>query len=124
MAQSPDIASADTLCEAVRGALLELLTIGQYHDAATPATLRAVGATRTALAKLDPRSRHNPVASDAHNLARHVALKNALADTVGALYLLPDTTHLRVGLSTLAAVALAWLDALCDDTPTGGGPDE
>jgi hypothetical protein len=108
------------VCDAVRTALIDLLTTGQHHDAATTTTLRAVGATRSALLELHQRSRHNPVAHHAQADDRHAALSSALGDI--ARTLLADRRHdysteLRAGLTTLAAVALAWLDTLPHPTP-------
>jgi hypothetical protein len=103
------------VCDTVRAALIDLLTTGQHHDAATTATLRAVGATRSALVELHQFSRHNPVRRHALADDRHAALSSALGDI--ARTLLADRRHaysteLRAGLTTLAAVTLAWLDTL------------
>jgi hypothetical protein len=108
------------VCEAVRTALIDLLTTGPHHDAATTATLRAVAATRTRLAQHTGRNR--PVARYALAEDRHTALSSALGDIAHALRTerpIPDYPQLYTGLSTLAAVALAWLDALPhpDDDP-------
>jgi hypothetical protein len=108
------------VCDAVRTALIDLLTTGQHHNAATTATLRAVGATRTALVELHQCSRRNPVAHYASVEDRHAALSSALGDTARALLVehsFPDTTLLWAGLTTLAAVALAWLDTLPHPNP-------
>jgi hypothetical protein len=103
------------VCDAVRTALIDLLTTGQHHDAASAATLRAVGTTRTHLVELHQHSRHNPVARHAQAEDRHAALSSALGDI--ARTLLADRRHdhctpLRAALTTLAAIALAWLDTL------------
>ena len=103
------------VCDAVRTALIELLTTGQHHHAATPTTLTQVGHARRTLAELHPT--HNPAGHYAGNPDRHAALSSALGDIARALLSAhprrePDTTQLRAGLTVLAAVALAWLDTL------------
>jgi hypothetical protein len=108
------------LCDAVRTALVDLLTTGQHHDAATPATLTAIGAARRALAELH--GAWNPASRCAHDEDRHVALSSALGDIARALLTarpghVPDPTELRAGLTTLTAVALAWLDTLPAPNP-------
>jgi hypothetical protein len=113
------------ICDAVRIALIDLLTTGQHHDAATTATLRAIGTTRTHLAALHQHNRHNPIARYAQSEDRHAALSSALGDTARALLAeqpFPDITLLRAGLTTLAAVALAWLDTLPHPNPAD--PDD
>lgn len=92
--------------EAVRTALVDLLTIGQHHHAGTPATLTAVGDTRRSLA-------HRLTLDD----QRLTALNDALSAVSEALLVVPpprrpDTAALRDGLTELAAVALGWLDTL------------
>lgn len=91
--------------ETVRAALIELLTLGQHHHAATHTTLTAIGDTRRTLA---------PSADDNQRLA---ALSQALATVGGALITVPhprhpDTTGLREGLTEMAAITLGWLDTL------------
>jgi hypothetical protein len=101
------------VCEAVRTALIDLLTTGEHHDAASVATLRAVASTRASLAQHT--GRHRPVARYALAEDRHTALSSALGDVAHALCTerpIPDYDQLYAGLTTLAAVALAWLDAL------------
>ena len=100
--------------DAVRAALVDLLTIGQHHHAATPTTLTAVGHTRRALAH--HHDTHNPTAHPDQRLA---ALTQALDAVNDALIVIPhprhpDTTDLRDGLTELAALALGWLDTLPD----------
>lgn len=116
------------VCDAVRVALVELLTTGQHHHAATPHTLTQVGDTRRLLAELhhtnDPADRHAPQPT------RHAALSSALGDIGRALlaagpYRHPDTAALRGGLSVLAAVALGWLDTLpLPDPESDDGRDD
>jgi len=99
----------DTLTrDAVRIALVDLLTIGQHHHAGTPATLTAVGDTRRALADRFPQDDQ-----------RLVSLRQALGAVSAALIAVPqprrpDAAGLRDGLTELAAVALGWLDTLPD----------
>lgn len=104
-----------TTCDAVRTALIELLTTGpRTFDAATPATLHAIAATRTTLLAQHT-GRNRPVACSALAEDRHTALSSALGDIADALRTegpIPDYDQLYAGLTTLAAVALAWLDAL------------
>jgi hypothetical protein len=112
------------ICDAVRVALVELLTTGQHHYAATPPTLATVGQARRELAARhhgdDPAARHAPF------FTRHAALSSALGDVGAALltagpHRLPDPAIVRAGLSVLAAVALSWLDIL--PTPPGHNTD-
>lgn len=116
--------SADSVTwEAVRVALVDLLTIGQHHQAATLATLAAVGDTRHALA--NQHGMHDPAAHFAPDDRRLAALTQALDAVGGALIVVPqprrpDTAGLRDGLAELAAVALGWLDALPDPEPDDG----
>lgn len=111
-------AMTDTLTrDAVRDALVELLTIGQHHHAATHPTLTAVGHTRQALAV--QHGNQHPAAHSTDDHQRLAALSQALATVGGALIAVPhprrpDTTGLRNGLTELAAVALGWLDTLSD----------
>jgi hypothetical protein len=113
MATPTDTLTSDT----VRAALIELLTIGQHHHAATHTTLTAVGDTRRTLAALH--DTHHPTAQFADDNQRIGALAHAL-DMVGdALNATlhpqhPDTAELRDGLTELAALTLDWLDALTD----------
>jgi hypothetical protein len=112
------------ICDAVRTALIDLLTTGQHHDAATTATLRAVGTTRTHLAALHQHSRHNPIARYAQPEDRHAALSSALGVIAGTLLADRGPNHatpLRASLTTLAAVALAWLDTLPHPNPADEG---
>jgi hypothetical protein len=109
-------APTDTLtCDTVRAALVDLLTIGQHHHAATPATLTAVGDTRRALAQ--QHETQDPTTHIAHDYRRLTALADALDVVSGALAVIPqprfpDDAGLRDGLTELAAVALGWLDVL------------
>jgi hypothetical protein len=113
--------------EAVRAALIELLTTtDQHHHAATRATLTAVGDTRRVLAELH--RAHDPAARHAPDHDRHAALSSALGDIGRALLTThphPDPTRLRAGLTVLAAVALGWLDTLPTTTTDhdADGPD-
>jgi hypothetical protein len=112
------------ICDAVRVALVELLTTGQHHHAATPTTLAAVGHTRRGLATRHPA--HDPAGHFAYDHDRHAALSSALGDITTALLTAryhrhPDPTRLRAGLSALAAIALGWLDIL--PTPPGENTD-
>jgi hypothetical protein len=108
---NPTMTTTVTDTAAVRAALVELLTIGQHHHAAT----------RTALATKHPHADYDPTAVFAAPERRLVTLAAALG-TVGAA--LADTdpynqlniTILRAGLCDLAAVTLSWLDTL----PTPG----
>jgi hypothetical protein len=104
--------------QAVHAALVELLTTGQHHHAATPDTLAAVGDTRRTLAA--EHGSHDPAragASDEHRLA---ALTNSVGQIGSALFSAnslgewPDPVRLYRALAELAAVALGWLDALPD----------
>jgi len=102
----------------VRVALVDLLTIGQHHQAGTPATLAAVGATRRALA--NQHGTQDPAAHFAADDRRLAALTQALGAVGAALIVIPQPRHphdagLRDGLTELAAVALGWLDALPQD---------
>jgi hypothetical protein len=103
--------------DAVRVALIELLSTSEHPGAATPATLAAIADTRRDLAALhgpdDPAAHHAPERD------RHAALSNALGDIGKALlagrhqrYRCTDPWRLRAGLTVLAAVALGWLDTL------------
>lgn len=101
--------------DTVRAALVELLTIGQHHHAATPATLTAVGDTRQALDT--QHGNQHPADHSVDDHQRLAALSQALATVGGALIAVPqprrpDTSGLHDGLTELAAVALGWLDAL------------
>ncbi|MGB6163437.1 MAG: hypothetical protein WBF75_12865 [Pseudonocardiaceae bacterium] len=117
--------------EAVRLALIELLTTSAHHDAATPATLTAIADTRRDLATLH--SRTNPAGRHAPERDRHAALSGALGDISKALlatypYRHTDPWRLRAGLTVLAAVALAWLDTLPhphnNDPNSGDNPED
>lgn len=115
------------ICDAVRTALVELLTTGQHHHAATPTTLTQVGRARQTLDELH-RTR-NPVSRYATDEDRHVALSSALGDIAHALLTArpshaPDPTELRAGLTTLTAIALAWLDTLPAPTERPESSDE
>jgi ferric-dicitrate binding protein FerR (iron transport regulator) len=125
------VTSPATDIAAVRAALVELLTTGQHHHAATPATLAAIGATRSALA--ETHHTHDPSASCAPPERRLAALAAALGATGAALFAAApwqplDTAALRTGLCELAGIALGWLDALPTPTnPTNendGGDEE
>jgi hypothetical protein len=100
--------------EAVRAALVELLTVGQHHNAASPATLTVVGSTR--------RTRADRVPHGGHRLKDLNHALNAVAKAFVALRT-PNshTTALREGLTELAAVALSWLDTITD--PPQPDPD-
>lgn len=99
----------DTLTrDMVQTALIELLTIGQHHYAATTATLDTVG---------DARQSTGHLADDRQRLA---VLSHALDMVGGTLTVLPsDIAELRRGLADLAAVALSWLDVLPYPTRPG-----
>ncbi|MBV9140042.1 MAG: hypothetical protein JO115_03850 [Pseudonocardiales bacterium] len=110
--------------DAIRSALFDLLTTDQ-HPAASPDTLTAVADTRQGLTAryTDP---DNDSSVGPHTPAphRHAALSRALGLIGGELLDAgptgqPDPTVLHHGLTTLAAVALAWLDTLPtpDDSP-------
>lgn len=111
LSMTTDALTRDT----VRAALVELLTIGQHHDAANLTTLSAVGNTRRALAH--QHGTHDPTAPFALDDQRLAALNHAL-ETVNRTPITlpppqrPDTAGLRDGLSELAAIALSWLDTL------------
>jgi uncharacterized protein YejL (UPF0352 family) len=112
---------SDTVtCEAVRVALIDLLTIGQHHHAATAASLTAVGNTRHAL--VNQHGTQDPTAHLAPDNRRLTALTQAMGAVSSALITVsqprrPDATGLRDGLAELAAVALGWLDVLPDPNP-------
>jgi hypothetical protein len=115
------------ICDAVRVALIELLTTGQHHHAATPTTLATIGQARQELAALH--RAHDPAGYFAHDHDRHTALSSALGDIGTALLTArphnhPDPAHLRTGLSVLAALALGWLDALPTPDPPHQDPDD
>jgi hypothetical protein len=115
------------ICDAVRTALLDLLTTGQHHDAATPATLTAIGRARRTLTKVH--GTQNPASRYADDEDRHLALSSALGDIASALLTarpshVPDPTELRAGLTTLTAVALAWLDTLPTPPRDNDDPDD
>ena len=116
---NPTMTTTVTDTAAIRAALVELLTTGQHHHAATPATLAAIGATRTALDQThgtrDPAARYAPPEQRLVALTAALgAIGTALADANPWNQL--NTTILRTGLCDLAAVALGWLDTL--PTPT------
>jgi hypothetical protein len=115
------------ICDAVRVALVELLTTGQHHHAATPSTLTTIGQARRELAALH--RAHDPAGYFAHDQDRHAALSSALGDIGAALFGArphrhPDPARLRAGLGVLAAVALGWLDALPTPDPPREDPDD
>lgn len=113
--------------EAVRAALIELLSTDQHHHAATPATLTAISDTRRVLAELH--RAHDPAGRYAPDHDRHAALSSALGDIGRALLTThphPNPTRLRAGLTVLTAVALGWLDTLPhpdDHDSPDNGPD-
>jgi hypothetical protein len=119
---STDAVRPDLVCQA----LVELLTIGQHHHAATSATLTTVGVTRRALAAQhgisDPT---NPWSSPEWRLAALTKALGMVADEVftptapGS----QPSAHLPRGLAELAAVALGWLDALPTLTPVTDAAD-
>lgn len=116
------------ICDAVRTALIELLTAGpRTFGAATPATLHAIGATRTALTTTHHANTHNPLTLHAADRDRHLALTRVLGHIAHTLLhpqdpdlaeihdLNPrqaDLVELHSHLTTLAAITLAWLDTL------------
>ncbi|MGH4020514.1 MAG: hypothetical protein ACRDT0_15015 [Pseudonocardiaceae bacterium] len=110
----------------VRAALLELLTTGQHHRAATPATLAAVGDTRATLAT--EHGDHDPTGTWAPHPDRLAALATALGELGAALAgcrgrnRRPDPARLHPALTALAAVALGWLDALAYQTDDDESP--
>ena len=111
--------------QAVHTALVELLTTGQHHHAATPATLTAVGEARQSLATLT----HDPAAPGTREAHRLAALTRALGDLGAALFATPtgrrpDPARLHPALGELAAVALGWLDILPEPDPDPWGQDE
>lgn len=92
--------------ETVRVALVELLTVGQHHHAASHATLNAVGDSR--------RARGDRVVDEDQ---RFKALDRSLGAVARALIVAlqppgSDTAALRDALSELAATALGWLDTI------------
>jgi hypothetical protein len=103
--------------DALRSALLDLLTPDQ-HPAATPTTLTAVSQARQGLAEryTDP-DHDSPVGRCTHPSCRLAGLTHALG-LLGSELLdagppgQPDPTAMHHGLTTLTAVALAWLDTL------------
>jgi hypothetical protein len=84
--------------ETVRVALVDLLTVGQHHHAASHTTLSAVGDTRRSMA--------DRLVQDAQWLR---SLSEALTAVTGAF--VAGRTP-RDGLAELAAVALCWLDTI------------
>ncbi|MBV9013063.1 MAG: hypothetical protein JO272_13620 [Pseudonocardiales bacterium] len=109
-----DTATRIPIYDAVRAALIELLTT-QHYDAATTCTLRAVGEMRTNLIELHRRRHHNPIAHHATAQDRLIALNSALGQIADALLTQrphPDIPQLHDGLTVLTALALAWLDTL------------
>jgi hypothetical protein len=125
--------SADAVSwSAVRAALVGLLTTGQHHHAATPATLTAVGYTRAALADRDDDTAHCAVSCACPPEWRLTALTAALGVISDALLSATprhplDTAQLRTGLAELAAIALGWLDTLPDHPiprPLHDDPDD
>ena len=113
----PTMPTGIVTCDAVRAALVDLLTIGQHHHAATSATLSAVGDTRRALSH--QHGTQDPTAHYAHDHRRLTALTHALDAVNGALAVgtqprQPDAAGLRNRLTELAALALGWLDTLTD----------
>jgi NTP pyrophosphatase (non-canonical NTP hydrolase) len=125
----PDMTAAVTR-GAVRAALVDLLTTGQHHHAATEATLTAVGDARAALA--GQHGSADPAASCAAPEWRLTTLIVALGFISSALFNTtewqpPDTAQLRTGLTELAAITLGWLDALAKPPrriPVPGDPDD
>jgi hypothetical protein len=102
--------------EAVRTTLVELLTLGQHHYAATPRTLTLIGNARRNLAQ-HYGAAHNPAGLCATDHERLTALGTGMGDLATTLHInpppySPDPTELRASLSFLAAVALGWLDTL------------
>ena len=113
--------------QAVQAALIELLTTGPHHHAATPATLATVGQAR--LAAEHQHSTTDLSARCASDDRRLAALTRALGRIAAALLTpgtwdRPDPARLRPELADLAAVALAWLDTLPAHPDPSDGPDE
>jgi len=124
---NPTMTTTVTDTVAVRAALVELLTTGQHHHAATPATLAAIGATRAALDQThgtrDPAARYAPPERRLVALTAALgAIGTALADADPWNHL--NTTILRAGLCDLAAVALGWLDTLPTPPDNADGDGE
>ncbi|HEX6405145.1 MAG TPA: hypothetical protein VF003_18630 [Pseudonocardiaceae bacterium] len=84
--------------ETIRVALVELLTVGQHHNAASHTTLSAVGDTRRSMAD-----------RFVHDDQRLRALSGALTAVTKAF--VAEQTP-RDGLAELAAIALGWLDTI------------
>lgn len=106
--------------EAIRAALIELLLPDPYSEAATPTTLAAIICTRREFTESCTDPSTNPLSPLAPASLRHAGLTQALG-TIGLALLnahhhRPHTDCLHAGLADLAAIALAWLDAL-DHTP-------
>jgi hypothetical protein len=106
----PTMTTNIVTCDAVRAALVDLLTIGQHHHAATPGTLSAIGDTRRALSH-----QHGTQDPTAHYAQALDAVNGALAVVPQPRQ--PDAAGLRHGLTELAAVALGWLDTLDPSHP-------
>ena len=100
--------------DAVRTALIELLSTGEHPEVASAATLSAVAHARRDLTVLH--ANLNPAGPHAPDSARQAALLSALGDIGGALLATyhhrPSAARLRAGLTVLTTVALGWLDAL------------
>jgi len=101
----------------IRTTLIDLLSTDQ-HPAASPATLTAVRQARQDEAErsTDPET-DSSVGRHAPAPHRHAALSRALGLISTELHDAhpagqPDPTVLHTGLTTLAAIALAWLDTL------------
>jgi hypothetical protein len=119
-----EIADAASL----RTALVELLTKGQHHDAATPAVLAAVGQERREReAQRDQWTREG----DHHHLATLTTRLGEVAHLLTAA-VHDDTTRsprawlavLRTNLTRLSADTLAWLDNLAARVGEGEPTDE
>ncbi|MGH2803330.1 MAG: hypothetical protein ACRDL4_09845 [Thermoleophilaceae bacterium] len=109
--------------DAVHAALVELLTTGQHHHAATPHTLTAVGDTRRTLAAEYGTS--DPAGAHASHDRRLAALTRALGGLGVALFTAtsaeyrrqPDPARMHAALTELAAITLGWLDTLPTHQP-------
>ncbi|MGO1049189.1 hypothetical protein [Crossiella sp. CA198] len=97
----------------IAATLVELLTTGQHFHAATPAVLAAVGAER-----VRQRAKHGVHAPDSPSMNNHERLV-VLVEEVGEIARAMSHDGTLAGLCSeltqVAAVVLAWLDALAED---------